>query len=193
MKSVFWGLLLITCCVNANAAWKTSTCKDAEFAQTAWRDITTVEPRIQQHLDFIAKESGDVTGTTVNLTNCHVQLPIDTQGKTTDGDRVVTMDKVWETHTNGRYEKHIAGMRIVFSERIRTRIPRKEWVLTPEGYYIEQTIYVEQIGRRVQGFSICAGNSCDSLEIPYAGAVGMGGGTPTSAELPILAPGATRK
>lgn len=125
MKSFFWGFLVITCCVSAKAAWKTSTCRDADFAQSAWRDITAIEPRVQQHLDFIAKESGDVTGSTVNLTNCHVQLPVDGQGKTVDGDRVVTMDKVWEKYVNGRYEKQIAGMRIVFSEKIRVRIPKK--------------------------------------------------------------------
>ncbi|MCB0419182.1 MAG: hypothetical protein KDD39_16160 [Bdellovibrionales bacterium] len=187
MKSFFWGFLVITCCVSAKAAWKTSTCRDADFAQSAWRDITAIEPRVQQHLDFIAKESGDVTGSTVNLTNCHVQLPVDGQGKTVDGDRVVTMDKVWEKYVNGRYEKQIAGMRIVFSEKIRVRIPKKEWVLTPEGYYIEQIVYVESVGRRVQGFSICSGNSCDSLEIPYAGAVGLGGGSATS-ELPVHQP-----
>ncbi|MEZ4752237.1 MAG: hypothetical protein R3B54_16875 [Bdellovibrionota bacterium] len=186
MKSFFWGLLIIACCANANAAWKTSTCRDAQFAQTSWKDITDMEPRLQEHLDFIAKQSGDVTGNTVNLTNCHVQLPVDSQGKTTVGDRVVTMDKVWEKYVNGQYEKQIAGMRIVFSERFRVQIPKKEWVLTPEGYYVEKTFYVESMGRRVQGFSICAGNSCDSLEIPYAGAVGLGSGTST--ELPVRGP-----
>lgn len=175
MKILLLVLSVLAVVAEAHSGpYKTSSCKDSNFGGTAWRDISVAEPRVQKHLDFIAEESGDINGTVVNLTNCRIQTPVNTEGAAVNGDRIVTMDKVWETRENGVWVKRIAGMRIVYSERLRTRIPQKEWVLTPEGYYVEHIVYIETIGRRIQGFSICAGNACNSLEIPYAGAVGMG-------------------